>query len=127
MPDIHPTHTCFDDTTEILAYELKKKPDSFRELVLVHAICLLPEGKPYVHAWVERRDDAFFMGIVHQQKLMFVVPKKEYHKGLQIRQQTRYPLLEVLKNNARYGSCGPWEPEYIALCKDFTGDKTLTI
>lgn len=55
-----PTGTCFDDALDFLSFRMKQDgvERAMRSLVLVHGICLVPEGHlkagtRFAHAWVE--------------------------------------------------------------------------
>lgn len=62
---IHPTHTCFDDALELIELLVKEHPelkeDIGENMLIVHAICLMPDGSPYAHAWVEDKKDGICM------------------------------------------------------------------
>jgi hypothetical protein len=125
---IDPTHTCFDDaldyiSSRIMEAALKGQPPPLH-LILVHAICLIPEGqpdagKPFVHAWVEDEALCWDAGIVAGiGRVVYAVNPIEYYRRLRpTSQRTRYNLEEVYEENKRTGHHGPWKPEYLALCR----------
>lgn len=131
MPTIYPTGTCFDDTMEFIAQMLVFCPEEAKQLVLVHAICLGPDGsetstcygdlkpgKPFAHAWVENIfGGCICSGVLDGKKGYFIRDVVELHASLRIQKMTRYTMDEVIAMNTEHETFGPWEPEYIALCR----------
>lgn len=114
--EIFPTHTCFDDAMEGLADILDAVPDEAHRVFLVHALCLLPTGEPYAHAWLEHGDDCLFVAIIEGQRENLAAPKHQFYRQYRVQEVTRYSLPEALAENHRSKHFGPWNPEYENLC-----------
>lgn len=130
MSVFRPTHSCFDDAMEFLEHRVKLEPGlaRARSLVLVHAICLAPDGPqkgtPFAHAWVEELMAGsvaeWFVwesGLLDGKRSTFAVTRESHRAGLQVQDETRYTLHDVLRENTRTGTFGPWEEKYRALCR----------
>jgi hypothetical protein len=111
--NILPTYQCFDDAIEYI-YRARHTPP----LTLVHGIAMASDGsrRLYAHAWVEEYGKCWDCGIVEGQRLWYSVPREEFYAARQIQETTRYTLRQVLRENQRTGTTGPWKPEYQALC-----------
>jgi len=112
---IYPTHACFDDALDLIVANVKVEPSSFLTLRIIHAICNVG-GKPFAHAWVEEKGEAFFYGLCNGKRMLFVVNRKEWRDSLEISDITEYTVQEAEYWSVKYTSYGPWKPEYRVLC-----------
>lgn len=126
---IYPTHSCFDDALDFIERRIKQDRSSGCRLILVHAIALAPEGskqgQPFAHAWVEEGDLVWQDGIVNGNRVTYCTARDEYLRVMRIQESTRYTVPQLLRENARTGTYGPWEPQYIALCNENPNAPTL--
>lgn len=113
---ILPTHTCFDDTVEIITHLGKENPRCLKEIKIIHAICTMPNGAPYVHAWVELGNEAMFVGIIKKKKAIVTVDKPQYRESLKVQEVTEYGVFEAAVMDVKYGYA-PYKPEYRALTR----------
>jgi hypothetical protein len=125
---IFPTHTCFNDAFDYMSQRFKQDRRSAKKLILVHAICLAPEGpqkdQPFAHAWVEEGDGAYQDGFLETgERITYQLTVEQLREWLRPQKQTRYTIPEVLVENERSGHFGPWVEEYRALCG--RGDRTV--
>ncbi|MET0405270.1 MAG: hypothetical protein ABW123_22840 [Cystobacter sp.] len=133
MSPIRPTHTCFDDALEYLGWRAKETPEQLREVgrfFLVHAICLVPEGKrkgePFAHAWVEERISmvgppgyewvVWQDGFLNDERITYGCPAEVFRAAMQVVEETRYTPRQAHEENARTMTFGPWVERYKALC-----------
>lgn len=117
---IHPTHTCFDDAIELLELAARDETPAaqFARMVLVHAIVLHPTtGEPYAHAWVEEDGIAWQAGILNGERITYAVAAAELRAKLRVQREIRYCPEEVWRMNRMFETFGPWEPEFLALCR----------
>jgi hypothetical protein len=118
---ILPTHHCFDDALDIIAARAHAEFESARHLVLVHGICLIPEGpregEPFSHAWVEDRDEVWQGGLFDGETVAYAMSTGEFEALLRVQERTRYSLREAWEENCRTGTYGPWVEKYRALCR----------
>lgn len=115
---IFPTHSCFDDALEMLPVLIEQDRRNRELLHLVHAICLMPDGSHYAHAWVERENECLFFGIINGEKLLLVTNKDKFYQLYKVQETTRYTVREAAKENFNNNHYGPWKPEYYALCSN---------
>jgi len=113
---LFPTHSCFDDAMDLIEAWVTAEPPEYHRLVLVHGICSMPDGEPYAHAWVERGDECFFMGVLNGQRQAMRAEKGVFYPKFEVGETTRYTVAEAIAENARSNHYGPWRPEYVALC-----------
>lgn len=118
--DIHPTNTCFDDALDYMVEIAKSHPAAliFEDIRLVHGICLMPDGRPYAHAWVESQHtgSAFFFGILKGKRVRVEVDAAEYRKELKVQKFTEYTYEQAWRENEKHVNYGPWIEEYRELC-----------
>lgn len=129
-PDaILPTHTCFDDTVEILAGIAAYAPEELEKYALVHAICIFPEGgytlrgrvagELFAHAWVEKRSptgtEVLQIGIWRGYRVSYGMPLAQLEKMLKPQRRWRYTAEELWRDTTLRTVPGPWEPEIRAL------------
>lgn len=122
MTTIHPTHTCFDDALDYCGERFKEGAPEAHKLILVHAICLKPEGQPgagerFAHAWVEQGDECVDHGILDGERVRFTAERAEYYARLRPQDVTRYTMREAALMNIRHHTYGPWEERYSVLCR----------
>lgn len=119
MNAIHPTHTCFDDALDYLGEIAAKHPAAliFENIRLVHAICLMPDGTPYSHGWVESDAFAYFFGICDGERIRIQVDAKEYRRELKVIESTEYTYEQAYQENYRHRNFGPWVEKYRKLCR----------
>jgi hypothetical protein len=120
MADIYPTHRCFDDAIEFLEDIIKNKKElDESRLLVVHSICLMPDGQPYAHAWVEdpKTNSCIFKGTLKRKALYFQADRQEFYEQYKVQETTKYTVKQACLENLRTNSYGPWLPKYIALTK----------
>lgn len=124
---ILPTASCFDDAVNFVAWRVRENRRLLHNdgLVVVHGICLFPEdhsqpGKPFAHAWVEEANLVWRAGMLDGERVYYPTPLHSFLTQLRVQKSTRYTLLEAARRERAAGTYGPWEPEYQALCKDFS-------
>ncbi len=111
MSTIYPTHSCFDDAI-----------DRLQELggaaTLVHAICVGDDGTRYAHAWVEHGGVVWDSGqLADGRRVSYAADLLDFYRERRVQQKWRYTILEMLRENRRHGTYGPWEPDLRALCR----------
>jgi hypothetical protein len=116
MPDILPTHTCFDDALDFIYEVIKQHPDNEKGLYLVHGI-VYADGRPSAHAWVEDGDKVIFAGILEGEKSYFAAERKEYYRELKVKTTAKYSVKAAMRQNLITGNYGPWLPQLKALCR----------
>jgi len=123
MPDILPTHTCFDDALDLLSERVTKDPQlaKKRRILLVHGILLVPEGHPqagtpYAHAWVLQAGQCWFTGLIDGVRIRYAIPRDAYYAATRLQEFTAYTARQALYENFRSGHYGPWKQAYIDLC-----------
>lgn len=120
---IYPTHTCFDDAIEFIELLIKENPDLKEDIkaniLIVHSICLMPDGRPYAHAWVEdKKDDtSIFRGIIDGEATYLIAPRTEYYERFRVQETTKYTLYQALEENRKSNTYGPWKEKYRKLTK----------
>jgi hypothetical protein len=119
--NILPTHQCFDDAIAYISERVIRHPHPARLnkiLTLVHGIAMASDGsrRLYAHAWVEEHGKCWDAGIVEGQRIWYSVQREEFYAARQIQETTRYTLHQVLAENRRTHTTGPWKPAYQALC-----------
>lgn len=119
-PVLLPTHTCFDDALDLIAFRLQHRREDKDRLVLVHAICLAPDGphagERFAHAWVEEGELAWQDGFLGGKRVTYGCDRHALAEGLRVQHVTRYTVQEASDENHRTGTYGPWVPEYQGLC-----------
>lgn len=115
---MYPTGTCFDDSLDNLekCMKLMYPPG---EIYLVHALCLNPiDSTRFAHAWLEMMDKyAMQDNIAEGKHYTFVFKLGPFRDALRIQKETRYSVPHAIAMNYQTCNYGPWEPEYIELCK----------
>lgn len=123
MPTIRPTHRCFDDVLDYQVALRRRDPAAAARQVIVHGICLAPEGpragEPFAHAWVE--DDAgggivYQSGFINGEHVWFGLPRDEWRAAVRVQAESRYTLEAAIVLNWQHGHYGPWVATYRALC-----------
>jgi hypothetical protein len=121
MSDIYPTQHCFDDAVDFIEAIIKSK-QAFDEcfLLIVHSICLMPDGTPYAHAWVEdpSTDTCIFKGIFKREEIYLQADRKEFYAEYKVQETTKYTVKQACIENMRTGIFGPWEEKYLVLTKN---------
>lgn len=114
-----PTGTCFEDVTQEFIRLLQEFRDYHPERILmVHGICLLEDGEPYAHAWIEIGDEAHFPGILDGQKGFAVATLDEFTRAYRVQECTRYNYNEVLRVAKSLNDMPPpWKSQYRRLCR----------
>lgn len=121
---ILPTHKCFDDALDYLVERVKRKPELAHgsSLILVHGICLIPEGtdegRRFAHAWVEEDDAVWQSGLLDGELIYYAMPLEDFTKALRVQESTRYTVRQAAMKNETSGHYGPWLDAYRALCRD---------
>lgn len=87
---------------------------------MVHGICLMPDGKPYAHAWVEEGNMTWNPCILDGEKGFAQSTIKDFYKLFQVQDFTRYNFDALFKLSAEIGHAPPpWEDKYRRLCRDY--------
>jgi hypothetical protein len=122
---LYPTHTCFDDSLDLVLALVRENPDEVRKqnVFLVHGVCLLPDGTPYAHAWVEI-DEGGGITVLNAvlrdgMKVYGQFLKEQFYQTWRVEERIRYSLLEAYENCRQYDYSGPWEDRYRVLCRDY--------
>ncbi len=118
MPNLEPTHTCFDDALDYISKRVVADPPLAHgtTLVLVHGIATGANGEPYSHAWCEENGQCWDAGIWNGQHVYYSVAAAEYYAARRIQETTRYTVKQACLLNYGSNHYGPWEPRYQALC-----------
>ena len=96
MPDIEPTHRCFDDALDFISTLLRDEPwQAFDTLVvLVHGECLGTEpphvDEPYTHAWVEDGARVWDSGMLDGQRVYLEVERAEFYAARRVQRTVPY-------------------------------------
>lgn len=109
-----PTHTCFDDVLEYLE-ELALRgvpPREIARYVIVHAICVAPDGVLFAHGWLECNGQVIQGGILDGQRVFYAIPLADFRSLFQVAEQTRYTAMQAIAENMRTGHFGPWVEQY---------------
>lgn len=115
-----PTHTCFDDALEFMEDLARNYPAAlaFEGYKLIHAICLMPDGERYAHAWVEdNAGRAHFFGMIGGEKKRIVKDAKWYRLELRVQEFREYNVHQAWAENKKHGTYGPWVEKYKELCR----------
>jgi hypothetical protein len=111
---IYPTHHCFDDALDYIDVLVKQDDSVLKssDYYVVHGMCRMPDGRPYVHAWVEHGDEAIGCGLVEGQKVYYVSSRSDFYKHFGTTEMNKYTIIEAARHNIRTGNYGPWEQHY---------------
>jgi len=119
--NILPTHTCFDDSIELMIERIKAVPElaRSRRLRLVHGIALMPAhqdnaGQPFAHAWVEEHGYCLTLGLVDGERVMVRQRRDDFYARLRVQRFTLYTPSQAYAANHRTGHHGPWLDVYLA-------------
>ena len=122
---IQPTHTCFDDSIDLMwrilrnlsNWEATDYLEMRGSLRLAHGLVGGVEN-PSAHAWVERADwnMVFFVGLIDGKRTDFVTTRDAFYEGYKIIDATYYDYLQVQQENRQHQSFGPWTDEYRSKC-----------
>lgn len=120
---VYPTRECFCDVVRYFNQAVETGVAiAYLEatFVIVHGICLLDDGRPYAHAWIERAftNTVTLCGIHRGQTIYFSVNRDDFRRQAYVYQETRYTLPEHIELSEATGAGGPWLPEYLELCND---------
>lgn len=118
LPDILPTHTCFDDAIDFLldfAHDANN-----RSFCVVHGLCVGRScGTLYVHAWVEEanRQLVWQGGVIRAtaKHVWWALPRAEFYRLYAVQKTSRYPVERVMAMLDATNFNGPWRPDYLAL------------
>jgi hypothetical protein len=114
MTNIEPTFSCFDDAIELLGQFVRED----RQPTLVHGLLESISGERYAHAWVEASGLAWDSGILNGQRVAYAVQQFDFYTLRRVKRTWRYTLADMLRENRRTGTYGPWTPELQGLCSD---------
>lgn len=128
LPDILPTHSCFDDAVEFF-YSANVAIEDVHRFKIVHGICRgHAQGTPYAHAWVEQNGSVVWQAGVQRETgegIYFALPLLDFYRMYAVQETTPYSV-GVVEGLLICGmSSGPWKPEYVALCNDTTEGRVL--
>lgn len=115
-----PTGTCFEDCT-LKFGELYRIHRDNTTLFLVHGICLMEDGEPYSHAWIEWKGKAFQSAIRKStgEKVAICRLVEDFHKDMRVQECTRYTLPDLMGVLIKFGDIPPpWEPKYRRLTRE---------
>jgi hypothetical protein len=130
LPDILPTHTCFDDALDFFVDmdDMLVRPltDVHEQFRVVHGICRGHAcGTMYAHAWVEdannARDPLVWQAGTRRtdgERVWFAMHAENFHELYAVQRCTRYSLALAAELSRVHGTHGPWRAEYVALCGD---------
>jgi hypothetical protein len=132
--DLLPTGTCFEDVTLFFAQLCRESPEKRDRggIFMVHGICLMEDGTPYSHAWIEEGVMVHAPGILaaelfsngKAQKGFLEIEKPYFYERYRVQEYTRYSFLDLLELAARIGNVPPpWELKYRRLCRDYKEDQ----
>lgn len=112
-----PTHTCFDDVFDILKELVEHgHKQTVEKSIIVHAVCKLPDGRLFAHAWLEIDDGCWFCGIVNGEKVTVTAYTKEnYYANAKVQEAKKYSISDLQKFGDKPA---PWEEPFISLCSD---------
>lgn len=117
---ILPTHTCFDDSLDLICDRVRDVPAlaRSRHLRLVHGIALMPlyqpdAGRPFAHAWVEEAGYCYTFGLMNGERVMVREARDSFYARLRVRVTTRYTVHQAYLENVRTGHYGPWLEMYL--------------
>lgn len=119
-----PTRTCFEDVTLEFISIVSKNRHRYNDtsMAMVHGICLLEDGRPYSHAWIEMDGKAIFSGILRGVKGFAELPVAEFDRIYQVQERTRYSASQAYNTAIRNSDAPPpWERKYLELCNDWPG------
>lgn len=122
---LYPTGTCFDDAVDYLNDLCSKEPWKIKWLnkqyKIVHGICLLEDGSPYSHCWLERANRCYdfrLYGSSIKEKVMVEYTRIEYYSRFKPQKMLKYSLKDCCDLERTYGYPGPWDAELRKLCND---------
>lgn len=122
--DIYPTFTCFDDALEFVEDLVRtKNTAALTNVLVVHAICVMPSGERYAHAWVETGGNCIFKGVIEGEACYITARQSEYYDHFAVQETTKYNWLQAGLENRLAGTYGPWEQKYLALTRQGKGNK----
>jgi hypothetical protein len=124
--NILPTHHCFDDVLEFFP-EGRPQDEPLESFTVVHGILLMPDGEPYVHAWLENATDVIQGGLFEGERIWFAMSIEDFRASRRIIDETRYTPLEALAENYRTGHFGPWVPAYRDLALFANGSREVWV
>lgn len=112
-----PTHTCFDDTLEVIADAARNNPrEIWSKIVLVHGI-IAPVGmERFAHAWVEIEGKPAGVFLVNGERVLITFEPEDWEKHFPVESCTRYSVEEAWEQNRIHCTFGPWLAEYHELC-----------
>jgi len=119
---LYPTGKCFDNALDFIGYRLEQGFSP--KLLLVHGIALFPvgprAGERFSHAWCEEGDVVWESGLTLEGVLVYCVRRKaEFYARMRVERTTKYTIAEAYAMNAQHMNYGPWEQEYLALCRNY--------
>lgn len=128
LPDIVPTHSCFDDAVEFF-HSAEIGPEDVHRFRVVHAICKgHAQGTLYAHAWVEQNHSVVWQaGTVREtgEGIYFALPRTDFYRLYGVQDCSCYTVEQLDVMLGVYRNNGPWEPRYVALCNDTPGGRVL--
>jgi hypothetical protein len=118
---IYPTSECFCDVVRYFNEKfLSGTPvdELERDYRIVHGICFHHDGRPFSHAWIER--NVIHCGMLRGRRVYVKLERDEFRRNARVFDETRYTLPEHVEAWHKTGMGGPWVPEYLELCNDYT-------
>lgn len=123
MATIYPTHQCFDDAFDFIGELIRaKRKYDLINLYVVHSICLMGDGEPYAHCWIEDDNDGscIFRGIISGEVTYLHAPvRNEFYEEFQVQETTRYSMTDAWKKFIETDKTGPWEEKYERLTRNY--------
>lgn len=119
VPDLIPTHSCFDDVIEFFGVAQVAQHDQYR-FCIVHGICRgHARGSMFAHAWVEQNNSAVWQAGIERatgEVIYFALPRAHFYELYAVQQTSRYPVPALLEAMKIHNHSGPWRQEYRELC-----------
>lgn len=133
-----PTHSCFDDTFELLeglarsllaaGLSIEQIQARLNELTLFHGLCLMPSGDLYAHAWIREREHVIQAAILDGKRVYYKLTTEEFERCWSpTADVTAYSTLEASRENIRFGTQGPWLDRYREHCGPSSSPRTWSL
>ena len=126
---LEPTGTCFEDVTQEFIRLIAEKRSRYTDgtLFMIHGICLLEDGRPYSHAWIELDGLVNFPCILEGEKGFGVTTWDEFTKTFRVQEFTKYTALEAYEIAKKLGDIPPpWESKYRRLCRGVLNGESVS-
>ena len=120
IAQFRPTGTCFDDALDFVSELLAASTGDaklrwIQQLIIVHGICITPDGEPYAHAWVEHLEKVWQGTLLQGQRAFYPTQREKFYEERRVMESTRYTVREAMRMNEQHDNFGPWEERYLRL------------